>query len=86
MIAPEKILEAFGLNAQRRKAAEECAELICELMRFECGRGDMNKLAEELADVSIMIDQLATLCPAEYRAYRDMKYERIAARIAGLER
>lgn len=85
MKTPEQILIFFGLNHQRRKAAEECAELICELMRFECERGSMEKLAEEMADVSIMIEQLSTLCKTEFETHKSAKYARISARIERAE-
>lgn len=48
----------FGAEAQTRKAAEECVELSLELLHALDGRANMDKIAEEMADVEIMLEQL----------------------------
>lgn len=54
----EKILKAaiekYGRGAQRDKAIEELSELIRALARSD----DPENIAEEMADVRIMLDQL----------------------------
>ena len=54
----EKILRAaidkYGKGAQRDKAIEELSELIRALARCD----DRENIAEEMADVKIMLDQL----------------------------
>jgi hypothetical protein len=54
----EKILrtaiEKYGRGAQRDKAIEELSELIRALARAD----DAENIAEEMADVRIMLDQL----------------------------
>ena len=59
----KKIANHYGLHKQLRQTVEEMAELtqvICKAERYDL---DMvrNHLAEEVADVSIMIEQLEYL-------------------------
>ena len=49
-----KAIEYYGRGNQRFKAIEELSELIRELARCD----DPEHLAEEMADVRIMLDQL----------------------------
>ena len=49
-----KAIEHYGPGAQRFKAMEELAELIRALARCD----DHKNIAEEMADVRIMLDQL----------------------------
>ena len=49
-----KAIEYYGPGNQRFKAMEELAELIRALARCD----DRKNLAEEIADVRIMLDQL----------------------------
>lgn len=57
----EKILEYRGIEKQRRLLQEECAELIQAVSKLE-RYGDTEKyvynFVEELADVSIIIEQM----------------------------
>ena len=53
-----RALDAWGENAQIDMAIEECAELITALMDRRRGRGGDNAVAEEIADVEIMLEQL----------------------------
>lgn len=51
-------LNTFGTNAQLAKALEELNEVQLELCRFLTGRGSVLHLAEEVADATIMLEQL----------------------------
>ena len=44
----EKILDHYGLEIEKRKCCEECAELIQAILK-----GDPKHIAEEIADVEI---------------------------------
>ena len=48
----------FGAEAQTRKAAEECVELSLALLHELDGRANLDNIAEEIADVEIMLAQL----------------------------
>ena len=54
------ILEHYGLPAQIDQTQEECAELIVALNKWKRTNGkiDLRIVAAELADVSIMIEQM----------------------------
>ena len=53
-----KAITHFGKNHQIAKALEELGELQVALARYLVGRGDPENIAEELADVEIMCEQL----------------------------
>jgi hypothetical protein len=61
----ERALAAWGENAQIDIAIEECAELITALLDRRRGRGCDNAVAEEIADVEIMLSQLRIMIGKE---------------------
>lgn len=48
----------FGTNAQLVKAMEELNEVQLEIVRMVTGRGNVLHLAEEVADATIMLEQI----------------------------
>jgi NTP pyrophosphatase (non-canonical NTP hydrolase) len=54
-----KTLAKWGVDAQYDQAVEECAELIAVLKHFRRGKADAQRVIEELADVWLMVGQLA---------------------------
>lgn len=50
------IFNHYGVEAQKRKLQEECAELIRAI-----ARGDEHNMLEEIADVEILIEQFMTI-------------------------
>lgn len=72
----EKILKAaiqkYGRGAQRDKAIEELSELIRALARCD----DPENLAEEMADVRIMLDQLEIIF-ANHDKVKQYEYEKL---------
>lgn len=52
-------LDKWGVEAQYDQAVEECAELIAALKHFRRGKADEKRVIEELADVWLMVGQLA---------------------------
>jgi NTP pyrophosphatase (non-canonical NTP hydrolase) len=65
-------------------AIEECAELIQAIQHLRRNRCNVSKVAEELADVSIMIRQLIIdlNCEASYLTHVARKIIRLKLRIA----
>lgn len=76
-------LEAFGERAQMTMAIEEMSELAKELCKRCRGRDNVEAIAEEVADVQIMLQQLVILfdCKGAVDKYRQYKLERLAGRI-----
>ena len=80
-------LETFGEWAQMAMAVEEMSELTKELCKYRRGRNNVESIAEEIADVQIMLRQLVILfdCKETVDKYRRYKLERLAKRIKGAE-
>lgn len=89
----EKIICHYGFRHQLGKAKEELYELIEAIEQFQkaVSDGDMddkekglNHMAEEIADVRIMVDQLELAMGKEKQceAIRDLKLDRQMQRIA----
>ena len=83
----ERALEHYGPDAQITVALEEMSELQKELCKYRRGRANYDHIAEELADVSIMLDQMKLLfqCGGAVQAWRLEKVRRLAERIAAEE-
>ena len=85
----QEAIAVYGVEAQVLKAAEELAELIQALMKW-CGNPDKAEaVAEEIADVRIMLDQLEDILretngfsPDAIEEYRRLKIARLQRRIA----
>lgn len=76
-------LEAFGERAQMTMAIEEMSELAKELCKRCRGRDNVEAIAEEVADVQIMLQQMVMLfdCAGQVETFRRYKLERLAGRI-----
>lgn len=80
----ESAIKTFGYHNQILKAMEECGELINALAKYHQidQRADRSEVITELADVSIMIDQLAIEFGVdEFKAEREYKVNRLKSRI-----
>jgi NTP pyrophosphatase (non-canonical NTP hydrolase) len=80
MTEPEILTTAirtFGEKAQEDVAIEECAELIQAISHKH--RGREHNIAEEIADVEIMLEQLKIInnCAEEVAAIHKQKIERL---------
>ena len=64
-------------------AVEEMSELAKELCKYYRGRNNVEPIAEEIADVQIMLRQLVILfdCKETVDKYRQYKLERLARRV-----
>lgn len=80
----ERALEHYGPDAQITMVMEEMAELQKELCKYRRGHANYDHIAEEIADVSIMLDQMQLLfqCGGAVQAWRLEKVYRLAGRIA----
>ena len=76
-------LEAFGERAQMTMAIEEMSELTKELCKNRRGQENTTHIAEEIADVEIMLQQMVMLfdCAGQVETFRQYKLERLAGRI-----
>lgn len=79
----EYALRTFGGQAQVKKTMEEFAELQKELCKYNGEEEDRDHIAEEIADVRIMLDQMAMLFEVERKEmdFREQKLERLAERL-----
>jgi NTP pyrophosphatase (non-canonical NTP hydrolase) len=69
-------IEHYSLETQMTKAIEECGELIVAI-----ARGDIPNIAEEVADVRIMLDQIEIILGLDTGMIRQSKLERLSQRI-----
>ena len=72
-------IEHYGSDLQQLKAIEELSELIRALARAD----DADNIAEEMADVRIMLDQLEIIFGnhLEVRRHEIRKLKRLDARV-----
>ena len=74
----DKAIKTWGIQAQTDMAFEECGELIAALAKDKRGRVTKEELLTELADVTIMCEQLATILGFEdYEKEMDRKLVRL---------
>lgn len=79
----ENALTTFGAEAQILMAMEEMAELQKELCKNLRGKDNVANIAEEIADVQIMLEQMTLLYDCEHavQANREYKLMRLESRI-----
>lgn len=79
----KKALQHYGANSQRIVAIEEMSELTKELCKVSRGEENDAHIAEEIADVRIMLDQMEILfdCAGAAAAYQAAKVERLRKRL-----
>ena len=76
-------LDTYGATAQTLMCFEEMAELQKELCKHARGADNAEHIAEEIADVRIMLDQMAILhdCAGLAANYKTAKLERLLNRL-----
>ena len=74
----ENAIERYGAESQEGVAQEECAELIQAISKKH--RGKPHNIAEEIADVEIMLEQLKIIngCENDVKEIRKQKTKRLA--------
>ena len=73
----EKALAHYGPEAQIKMLYEEMAELQLAVCKHGRGADNIDNIAEELADVGIMLDQMRLLFNVETRS-REIRLEKVA--------
>ena len=76
-------LEAWGPEAQTMMAVEEMSELTKEICKIWRGKIDREALADEIADVTIMLEQLRLIYNVHDAvcAHMDKKIRRLKGRL-----
>lgn len=76
-------IDTYGSRLQLIVAIEEMAELTKEICKFNRGKVDTSAIAEEIADVTIMLEQLKIIfdCGDEVEKQVDYKLKRLWARM-----
>jgi NTP pyrophosphatase (non-canonical NTP hydrolase) len=78
----QEALDTWGFDAQLMMVIEESGELVQAAAKFLGGRERSSKgLIEELADMSLMIDQMRLQWGEEIDAARNYKLNRLAQRL-----
>ena len=75
-------VETFGIQNQLAMLQEECADLIAAVSHYNRGRsGALDNLIEDIADVSILLDQISLAADRDITSLKTWKLERLKARI-----
>lgn len=72
-----KIIDHYGPEAQKVKAIEELSELQKEIAKDLIGQGSVECVAEEIADVQVMIEQLQIIYGIDHSQVKDIMREKI---------
>ena len=83
----KEAIEQYGEEAQMIVAVEEMSELIKEVCKHLRGKTDIAAVAEEIADATIMLEQLRIIfdCNGLVCRYMDFKVARLRGRLEGEE-
>ena len=77
-----RVLNTFGIANQTIMLEEECAELLHAVAKMKRGRAGKEDIITELADVSIMVEQMAFFYGWEdYKEEKERKLTRLEDRI-----
>ena len=71
----------WGVDAQLTVAIEELSELLKEICKYK--RGELSGIAEEVADVEIMCEQLRFIfdCDEDVEYWKNYKLKRLEKRL-----
>ena len=85
--ACKQIIAHYGDIAQRHILIEECAELTQAVIKCERGcEGADDNFIEELADVTIMIEQMVqSLCLYDVQRYNEMLKKKISRQLERIQ-
>lgn len=83
----EQAIKTFGPKQQIIKAIEELSELVTALARYSLGEGDLDNIAEEIADVEVMCEQLIMIFKNRRQVLKikDQKTERLRRMLVSVE-
>lgn len=78
----KEAIAKWGEEAQTNMLNEECGELIAAVAQFKRGRTSHHDVMTELADVSIMVEQLATMMNYDdFEKEKDRKLMRLKEKL-----
>lgn len=78
----ETAIKRYGLQAQKMMAVEECAEFLNSIAKLDRGRATPEDVIDEIADVTIMMRQMALVFGKEEVEQRiKFKVERLNNRM-----
>lgn len=80
----DKAISTYGSGMQLDVAIEEMSELTKEIVKYKRGKDNKKAIAEELADVYIMLRQVKKICgidEAEIMRITKNKLERLEKRL-----
>ena len=78
----KKIIELWGRSAQFNMLMEECAELIMTTNQYLRSRKTKDDIAEEVADVEMVIEQIKFLFDdVDFKKIKKDKKDRLMERI-----
>lgn len=81
-----KAIDTWGQMPQINMVNEECGELITSLARYLRGRDTADDVITEVADVSIMMEQMAVLFGKEqFEKEKERKLQRLKERLEKYE-
>ena len=82
----KRVYKRWGLSLEIDMIVEECAELIVAISHWKRGRAQEGAIAEEIADVEIMCEQLRYIFGnEEIDAWKKVKLTRLEERIKQIE-
>lgn len=76
-----RALDKWGPEAQLLKVAEECSELAAAVLQHLQNRVPVHEVAEEIADVEIMLGQMRLYFGVIVESKKQAKLERLAYRL-----
>jgi NTP pyrophosphatase (non-canonical NTP hydrolase) len=78
----KEAIARWGTPIQFEMVIEECTELTLAIQHYKRGRGNLDAIMEEVADVQIMIGQMEEmLCPVTIARFRREKLDRLRLRL-----
>ena len=80
-------MRKWGVDLQTMMAVEEMSELTKEICKIKRGKMDLDALADEIADVTIMLEQLREIYGLNDAVcdHMDAKILRLQSRVGGAE-
>lgn len=79
-----RAIAEWGVEAQFRQLQEECAELIVQINKLWRGKGSDNAIAEEMADVEIMLEQARLMVAGPVDEFKRIKLAKLKGMLDGL--
>lgn len=77
-----RALNTYGYNAQRLMLIEEIGELLNAIAKLSRARAKIDDVIEELADVAIMVNQIAFYWGwSDFNTIKEIKLERLQERL-----